>query len=111
MSNATALCGRLLSIHPLIEILDGYLTATKKLRGKLPALVPRLISKYAEANALERDELWLIWGPGFPDAVKAAAEKAAHSCGFQKVTWVKTGGVITTHGGPSAFGIVGFTSK
>ena len=62
-------------------------------------------------NALERDELWLIWGPGFPDAVKAAAEKAAHSCGFQKVTWVKTGGVITTHGGPSAFGIVGFTSK
>ena len=111
VSNATALCGRLLSIHPLIEILDGYLTATKKLRGKLPALVPRLISKYAEANALERDELWLIWGPGFPDAVKAAAEKAAHSCGFQKVTWVKTGGVITTHGGPSAFGIVGFTSK
>ena len=111
VSNATALCGRLLSIHPLIEILDGYLTEKKKLRGKLPALVPRLISKYAEANALERDELWLIWGPGFPDAVKAAAEKAAHSCGFQKVTWVKTGGVITTHGGPSAFGIVGFTSK
>ncbi len=33
VSNATALCGRLLSIHPLIEILDGYLTATKKLRG------------------------------------------------------------------------------
>ena len=109
--HATALCGRLLSIHPLIEFLDGYLTATKKLRGKLPVLVPRLISKYAEANALERNELWLIWGPGFPDEVKAAAEKAAQNCGFQKITWVKTGGVITTHGGPSAFGIVGFTSK
>ena len=111
VSNAAALCGRLLSIHPLIEFLDGYLTATKKLRGKLPVLVPRLISKYAEANALERNELWLIWGPGFPDEVKAAAEKAAQNCGFQKITWVKTGGVITTHGGPSAFGIVGFTSK
>ena len=95
----------------LIEFLDGYLTATKKLRGKMLSLAPRLVSKYAEVNALERDELWLIWGPGFPEAVKAAAEKAARSSGFKKVTWVKTGGVITTHGGPSAFGIVGFTSK
>ena len=111
VSNAAALCGRLLSIHPQIEILDGYLTATKKLRGKLAVVVPKLITKYADANALERDEVWLIWGPGFPDEVKAAAEKAAADCGFRKVTWVKTGCVITTHGGPSAFGITGFSAK
>ncbi len=111
VSNATALCGRLLGIHPLIELLDGYLTATKKPRGKMSVLAPRLVSRYAESNALERDELWLIWGPGFPDEVKAAVEKAAKNCGFQKVTWMKTGDVITTHGGPSAFGIVGFSEK
>ncbi|MDE7243926.1 MAG: DegV family EDD domain-containing protein [Oscillospiraceae bacterium] len=111
VSNGAALCGKLLNIHPLIEIIDGRLTATQKLRGKLSVLVPKLIPKYAAASALERDELWLIWGPGFPDELKAGAEKAAHSCGFQKITWVKTGGVITAHGGKSAFGIVGFSSK
>jgi len=111
VSNAAALCGRLLRIHPLIELLDGKLIATKKLRGKLLALVPRLVEKYSEENALERDEVWLIWGPGFPDEVRTAAEKAARGYGFRKVTWVKTGGVITTHGGPSAFGIVGFSGK
>ncbi len=111
VSNAAALCGKLLSIHPLIEIIDGYLTATKKLRGKFLVLVPKLIAKYAEENALDRDELWLIWGPGFPDEVRTAAENAAFNCGFKKISWVKTGGVITTHGGKSAFGIVGLSEK
>ena len=111
MEYLRALCGKLLNIHPLIEILDGTLTATQKLRGKLTVLAPRLLPKYAEANALERDELWLIWGPGFPDGLKAELENTAHDCGFQKVTWVKTGCVITTHGGKSAFGIAGFSSK
>lgn len=111
VSNAAALCGKLLGIHPLIEFIDGRLTATEKPRGKMISLAPRLVSNYTEKNALEKDELWLIWGPGFQDAVKAAAEKAAYDCGFRKVTWVKTGGVITTHGGPSAFGIVGFSAN
>lgn len=35
VSNATALCGNILSIHPKIELLDGYLQATKKYRGKM----------------------------------------------------------------------------
>ena len=111
VSNTAALCGKLLNIHPLIEILDGRLTATQKLRGRMSVLVPKLITRYAEENALERDELWLIWGPGFPDTLKAASEAAARDCGFRKVTWVKTGGVITTHGGKSAFGIVGLSAK
>lgn len=60
VSNAVALCGDLLGIHPLIEIQDGRLVATKKLRGKLSGLAPRLVRDYAERHDLEKDEVWLI---------------------------------------------------
>lgn len=109
VSNAVALCGKLLSIHPLIEFQNGYLVATKKLRGKLGRIAPQLVRDYAERNDLEKDELWLIWSPGFPEELRPPIEQSAHACGFRKITWVKTGGVITTHSGPGAFGIVGFS--
>lgn len=108
VSNAVALVGRVLGIHPLIELLDGKLTATKKLRGKLLSVAPKLVADYAASEDLDREELWLIWAPGFPDEVRTAVEESAGACGFKTVHWIKTGGVITTHGGPSAFGVVGF---
>lgn len=109
VSNTAALCGDLLGIHPLIEIQDGHLAAAKKLRGKLDKLAPRLVEEYTAKNNLCRDELWLIRAPGLPENVQEAAERTAYRCGFQKVTWVNTGGVITTHGGPGAFGVAGFS--
>ena len=38
------------------------------------------------------------------DITKELAEIAM---GFEEIKWVKTGCVITCHGGPGAFGIVG----
>lgn len=111
VSNAVALVGRVLGIHPLIEFVDGNLTATRKLRGKLTSAAPKLVEEYAAGKDLDRAELWLIWSPGLPDGVKTLAEGKAKEMGFRTVTWVKTGGVITTHGGPGAFGVVGFTKR
>lgn len=108
VNNAVALVGRVLGIHPLIEFLDGNLVATKKLRGKLIKIAPQLVRDYAAEHDLDREELWLIWTPGFPDEVRAAVDAAAKELGFRTVTWFKSGGVITTHSGPSAFGVVGF---
>lgn len=109
VSNVVALGGKLLGILPLIEILEGKLVATRKLRGKLEALAPKLVREYAEKWSLDRKELWLIWTPRFPDDLKQVVEKNAKDLGFETVTWVKSGGVITSHSGPSAFGVVGFT--
>ena len=107
VSNAVALCGKLLKLHPRIEILDGYLQATKKYRGSMAKVVPQLVKSYIEEQNLDRRELWLIWAPGLDQEIQVNAEAAARECGVQKIHWVKTGGVITTHGGPGAFGIVG----
>lgn len=111
VSNAVALCGRLLGIHPCIELQNGYLIAARKLRGRMDRLAPRLVEEYAAQERLEREALWLIRAPGFPEELCGAVGQAAIRCGFQKVIWVDTGGVITTHSGPGAFGVVGFTLK
>ncbi len=111
VSNAAYLGARILSLHPCIEILDGYLTATKKYRGKMVRIASQMIHEYADKYNLDRECLWFIWITGMGDDVRLAAEEAAASCGFQSVRWVKAGGVITSHGGPGAFGLAGFEKK
>ena len=57
------------------------------------------------------EEIYLICSPGLAKEVQDAAEAAAYESGIKEVTWVKTGGVITCHGGPGAFGIAGFVKS
>lgn len=111
VSNATALCGNLLSIHPEIEVIDGYLKATKKYRGKMNKVVRNLISDFVEEKNLNRQELWMGCTTGFSNELKEEVIQAAYEMGFQKVNWIYTGGVITTHGGPNAFCMAGFLNE
>ena len=108
VSNVVALGSRILSLHPTIEILEGKLTATKKYRGKMEKVAAQLVTDYAESYNLERDTLWLIWTVGLSDTVKEAVKQAAADAGFRHLEWVRANGVITTHGGPAAFGLAGF---
>ena len=111
VSNVVALTGNLLNLHPCIEILDGKLLAKKKYRGNFNKVIPKLIEEYSEAHNLAKDHVTLIDTPYLEASLKQIAEQAAKDCGFCSVSWIKTGCVITCHGGPGAFGIVGFTQK
>lgn len=110
VSNAVCLMGRLLNIHPRIEVVDGHLIGTKKHRGSMEKLVPALIHSYSQEQNLNRERLWLIHSVGLSESVRCAAEKTAFELNYKDVTWIDPGCVITTHGGPGAFGIVGFSS-
>lgn len=107
VSNAVALCGQLLKIHPMIEIQDGYLNATKKYRGSMEKISVKLIKEFIEERNLDAEELWMIESPGLSESVKKVAEDTIKATGTKKINWIRTGGVITCHGGPGAFGIVG----
>lgn len=111
VSNVTFLGSRILSLHPTIEILDGKLVATKKYRGRMQKVAVQLIQDYAETYRLKKNRLWLIWIAGFSDEVRSCVEKAIKECGFQEACWIKANGVITTHGGPAAFGLAGFSEE
>ena len=109
VSNVVCLGSRILSLHPCIEILDGKLVATKKYRGKMAKVAAQLIRDYAESYQLKRDCLWFIHTVGLHEEIFQIAEETAKECGFARVQWIKAGGVITTHGGPAAFGLAGFS--
>lgn len=109
VSNAAYLGSRILNIHPTIEILDGKLTATKKYRGKMTKVAAELIKDYAGIYNLDKEVLWVIYTVGLTDEVKNSIQATLKDCGFENVNWVQAHGVITTHGGPAAFGIAGFS--
>ena len=106
-SNAVALVGNLLQLHPCIDIIDGRLIAGKKYRGKLAKVAPGLLRDFTEKHRIKKDHIYFINTPYMDEAVRAALNAEATAMGFEKITWVKTGCVITCHGGPGAFGIVG----
>ena len=106
-SNAAALVGNLLQLHPCIEIIDGRLIAGKKYRGKLAKVAPVLLGEFAAKHDLKKEHLYFINTPYMDEGVREALNAQAAALGFEKTTWIKTGCVITCHGGPGAFGIVG----
>ena len=109
VSNVAFLGAQLLNLHPCIELLEGKLTATKKYRGKMVKVAAQLVKEYAEKYDLARRVIWLVYTVGLSDEVKSSVETAAKECGFEEMSWVQANGVITTHGGPKAFGLAGFS--
>lgn len=111
VSNATFIIGTVLKIHPRIELIDGKLMATQKYRGKMKQLAPKLVNEFAAQAEMDRECIYLIKTPGLEQQTMDDAEAAARELGFEKVEWIQTGCVITTHGGPGAFGAAGFVKK
>lgn len=109
VSNVAFLGSRILHIHPCIEILDGKLVATKKYRGKMTKVMTQLITDYAKSYDLDTESLWFIYTVGVSEEVLQAAKEAAMNCGFKSIQWILAHGVITTHGGPGAMGMAGFS--
>lgn len=107
VSNAAYLGAKLLSLHPLIEILDGKLMSTKKYRGNMAKVVGKLADEYSE-NLDPAQPLYLIYGAGLDEKIMREVENIVCNKGFENFSWVQTGCVIAAHSGPGAFGIVGF---
>lgn len=107
VSNVAYLGASILNLKPLIEIINGELVCTRKYRGNMKKVSSRLIVDTTVQYRLKKEELYLVYSEGLSDEVKRTAEETARSQGYQSVSWMKTGGVITCHGGPAAFGVVG----
>ena len=111
MSNVAYLGSRILNLHPCIEFVDGQLVATKKYRGNMVKVAAKLVEDYSEKYNLDRSKIWFIHSVGLSDEVRQSAEQAAKEAGFEDFMWIRANGVITTHGGPAAFGMAGFSKK
>ena len=111
VSNAAYLGAKLLSLHPLIEVKDGHLTATKKYRGRMEKVALKLIEEFVEQYKLDRKILAFVYSSGLSEEIRKNAEETARALGFAEILWVPTGGVVTTHCGPGGFGVCGVSAE
>lgn len=105
VSNAAYLGAKILSLNPLIELLEGHLKATKKYRGRMEKVAPRFLQEYAAD--LDRSILAFVYSKGLKQSIMDECTTLAKEMGFAEILWIPTGGVVTTHCGPGGFGVCG----
>lgn len=108
LSSVSAFVGGILHVHPVIEIRDGYLRLSVKLRGSMRKLLPKAFSLFVEKHNPDKEAIWLVSSTGFSESLKDYATEFATEYGFKKIRWIDVGCIITTHGGPSSFAIAGY---
>ena len=105
LSNVAFLGATLLKIKPVVELLEGKLVATKKLRGSMTSAAVALIDYLALREEFDPARVVFVKSPGLPEQVQRVATDHARELGFREVEWYDTGDVITSHCGPGALGV------
>ena len=107
VSNLAYIGGALLKIKPCIELQEGRLVSTRKYRGNMSSVAPKLMEDYLKQYDIDRKQLYLIYSIGLDESIKRQIEKMAKETGFENVIWMQAGAMISTHAGPGGFGIAG----
>lgn len=97
----------LLSLKPLIEMVDGKLIATKKYHGPMKRWVDKFMDDFTQKYHLRKDCLYLMYGKGLSEEVLKRMAENAKRLGFESYEYVMTGCVISCHGGKGAIGLAG----
>lgn len=107
VSNLAYLGGALLKIKPCIELVDGKLVSTKKYRGNMSVVSEKLMRDYLTQYDIDRTQIYFIYSIGLSESIKQQMNEMAQQSGFENITWIQAGAMISTHSGPGGFGIAG----
>ncbi|MCZ8533998.1 DegV family protein [Psychrobacillus psychrodurans] len=107
VSNVAYIGGLLLKIKPCIELIEGKLVSTRKYRGSMSVVAEKLLRDYLDQYDIDRRQLYLIYSIGLDESIKKRMDDIAKETGFENVTWMQAGAMISTHAGPGGFGIAG----
>ncbi|TSI10759.1 DegV family protein [Lysinibacillus sp. BW-2-10] len=107
VSNVAYIGGSLLKIKPCIELKEGKLVSTRKYRGHMSIVAEKLMRDYLNQYDIDRKQLYLIYSIGLDESIKSRMDEIAKETGFENVTWMQAGAMISTHAGPGGFGIAG----
>lgn len=107
VSNVAYIGGSLLKVKPCIELKEGKLVSTKKYRGNMSIVSEKLMRDYLNQYDIDRKQLYLIYSIGLDESIKRRIDEITKETGFENVTWMQAGAMISTHAGPGGFGIAG----
>ncbi|MFJ7953625.1 DegV family protein [Lysinibacillus sp. NPDC096418] len=107
VSNLAYLGGALLKIKPCIELVEGKLVSTRKYRGNMSTVAEKLMRDYLNQYDIDKQQIYLIYSIGLSEMIKQRINEIANETGFDNITWIQAGAMISTHSGPGGFGIAG----
>lgn len=110
VSNGTYIAATLLNIKPLIELINGELIATKKYVGPMKRVSKRLVLDFTKRYNLDKESLFLLFTEGLDEEIKEGVESTAKKAGYNDILWIKSCAVISSHGGPGGFGMIGIAN-
>jgi len=111
VSNASYLGAKLFKIYPTIKLEDGKLIAGKKYRGKFVNCYQKMLDDFFEVFDVDKSNITIAIVDRLSDEDMKIIEDHVSKHGVNNPQWHKVGAVISTHGGPGAFGIVGLENK
>lgn len=111
VSNVAYIGGSLLKVKPCIELKEGKLVSTKKYRGNMSKVAEKLMRDYLNQYDIDRKQLYLIYSIGLDESIKRRMDEITKETGFENVTWMQAGAMISTHAGPGGFGIAGLENS
>ena len=71
----------------------------------------KLMRDYLNQYNIDRKQLYLIYSIGLDESIKRRMDEITKEIGFENVTWMQAGAMISTHAGPGGFGIAVFSEK
>ena len=74
-------------------------------------IAEQYMEEFIEMYRMDREHICLLYSLGLEESIKQRMEEIATAKGFEKITWIQTGCVISTHSGPGAIGLAGFESR
>lgn len=111
VSNLAFYGANLLRIKPSIVLENGYLVSGKRYRETFDRCVGRMIDDFLNTYNLDPKSILVVGSPSVSPHHKEMISKRLNENGILSPTWMKTGAVISSHGGPGAIGIAGIEIK
>ena len=62
---------------------------------------------YLDQYDIDRKQIYFIYSLGLSEEIKQRMDEVASQNGFENVTWIQAGAMISTHSGPGGFGMAG----
>ena len=74
-------------------------------------VAPKMLEEYTQVKQFDKRLLAFVYSEGLDKALMDTLSAQARQLGFRTILWVQTGCVVSTHSGPGAFGVCGFSEN
>lgn len=111
VSNLAFYGASLMRLQPTIILENGYLVSGKRYRGSFELSLKGMIKDFFKNFDIDPKTVLIAGAPGVEDKHVDLVNKLFKEEGIDHARWIKTGAVISSHGGPGAIGIVGIEKQ